>query len=85
MVSWIAGMSWGREKPKCEISDGSVKINGIRMRDGDIITFINRNLIVRQAEFALEYIKTTEIAIVAGISDSMWNGPITMMTHWQMH
>ena len=47
MVSWD---SWDelREKPKCEISDGSVKINGIEVRDGDIITFINRNLIVRQ-------------------------------------
>jgi len=31
MVSWD---SWDelREKPKCEISDGSVKINGIEVR-----------------------------------------------------
>jgi len=46
MASWD---TWDElEKPKCEISDGVAKINGTEIRDGDIVTFINRNLIVRQ-------------------------------------
>lgn len=36
------------EKPKCEIADTSVKINDAEIRDDDIITFINRGLIVKQ-------------------------------------